>query len=378
MMLFKYISVALTVLTLLSGCKCGSGSSQSNIPTLAATDTISVPTGLSPEDSIAFIENERFKEGPISVEDLLCLSEIHTLQPYEDAEMTRRDSAALQQMNRFMRMQYVALGEPDNELQWAEAVNRSLDGYCKEFSVDRETALKEMENSVGHYGAGTQHQMNQWCYCMSSLAYYRTIEAYRQLLNDVSDGHLRDLLHEEYRRWVILNQERHTVYVEVQRAGDHYSALPMELEGQYEARVSHRTADLAIERSIIMDGGTYRQQHPVVRSAEWDAYLKNPLWWPVDYDEDSGENESAELILKFKWDVEAWLDARHAVTKALPAAKGVAYDRVTADYHWVIVNEAEEVPEGYEKYDEHPQTTVQEKERRQSFDFWADRNGENF
>lgn len=342
---YRFIGITLVGLTLAYSCKCGSGRSQSDLTDLAATDTISVPAGLSPEDSIAFIENERFKEGPISVEDLLGLSEIHTLQSYEDAEMTRRDSATLQQMNRFMRMQYVALGDPDNELNWAEAVNRSLDGYCKEFVVDRETALKDMENSVGHYGAGTQHQMNQWCYCMSSLAYYRTIETYRQLLEDVSDVHLQELLHEEYRRWVILNQERHTVYVEVQRAGDHYSALPMELEGQYEARVSHRTADLAIERSIILDGGTYRQQHPVVRSAEWDAYLKNPLWWPVDYDEGSGEDESAELILKFKRDVEAWLVARHAITKALPAAQGEAYDRATADYHWVIVNEAEEVPE---------------------------------
>lgn len=334
--------VILAVLTLANACKYGSGGQKS------AVDTISVPPGLSLEDSIAFIENERFKDGPVSVEDLLGLAEIHTIMPYEDAEMTRRDSAALQQMNRFMRMQHVALGDPDNELHWVEAVNRSLDGYCKEFGVDRDTAFKDMVRSVGHYEAGSQWQMNQWCYFMSSLAYYRTIDAYRQLLEDVDDGHLRDLLLEEYRCWVILNQERHEVYVEVQRCGEHYSALPMELEENYEACVSHRRADLAIERSILLEGGTYQQKHPVVRSAEWDAYLKNSLWWPVGYEEGSGENESAELILKFKRDVEKWLDARHAITKALPAAQGEAYDRVTADYHWVIVNDAEEVSEEYE------------------------------
>lgn len=253
-MSYRLLEIALAGLALACSCKRGSGGSLSDTPVLAAADTISVPAGLSPEDSMAFIGNDRFKDLPIGVEDLLGLEEIHAFQPGEVAEMTRRDSAALRQVNRFMRMRGAALGDPDNELHWAEAVDRSLDEYGKEFGADRETALKDMVNSVGHYEAGSQSEMNQWCHFLSSLAYYRTIDSYRQLLEDVNDGHLQELLLEEYRRWVILNRERHTVYVEVQCAGDHYSALPMELAGQYEARVSHRRADLATQRSIILTG----------------------------------------------------------------------------------------------------------------------------
>ena len=304
---------------------------------------VEVPSGLSPEDSIAYIENSRLVAGEISVEDLLGLSEIHTLFPYYDAELTHRDSSALRQMNRFMRMQYAALGNPEDELRWVEAVNQSLADYCAEFGVEKEQALQDMMASVGHYEMGSQREMNQWCYFSSSVAYYRTLNAYSALLEDVQDPAIHKLLVEEYRAWNRLNKERHNVYVNVQRAGEHYSALPMECESQFEAYVAKRMEDLTIERSILLSGDSYMRQHPVVRSAEWNAYLKDPLWWPVDYDEESGGNEEADMVVKFKKAVEAWLDVRHAVMRALPAEQAASYDNLTADYHWAIVNETDSI-----------------------------------
>lgn len=302
-------------------------------------DMIALPPDLPPVDSMVFIENERFKDGPVTVEDLLDLSEIHTLYPYEDAEQTNRDSSAFRLMNRLMRMQYVASGNPDNELNWAEAVNLSLAAYSKEFGIDEEQALADLIHSIDHYGIGTQWEMNQYCRCEASLAYFRTLYTYQRLLSDIPDVGFRELLQEEYRAWNRLNKDRHDVYVNVQRAGEHYSALPMEFEAQYEAYVTKRRDYLDIERSILLTGGSYQQQHPVVQSAEWNAYLKNPLWWPIDSDEESGENETVEKIVKFKKAVEEWLEIRHRINSVLSPSQAKSYDNLTADYHWTILNE---------------------------------------
>lgn len=282
------------------------------------TPSIDVPSGLSQEDSIAYIENERYKDVTVTAEDLLGLGEIHTLYPYENRVMTRRDSAALQQMNRLMRMQYVAAGNPDSELAWAEAVNRSLGAYCKEFDISKKEALEDLLESVSHY-------------------------AYCALICDIQDAKLRKLLMSEYRAWNRLNRERHNVYVNVQHDGEHYSSQPMDFEERFEAYANKRLQDLSIERAILLEDGAYSQQHPVVRSAEWDAYLKNPLWWPVDCNEESSEDENVKMIVRFKKNVQDWLDVRHSIKRALPPKQEEAYDRLTADYHWVIVNEADGV-----------------------------------
>ena len=84
---------------------------------------LTVPEGITGEDSIAYIENEVF-QSPISAADLLSLAEVHTVEerlyrfnyseqaedfPQEANEYlpNKADSAALRLANRVMRMNYL-------------------------------------------------------------------------------------------------------------------------------------------------------------------------------------------------------------------------------------------------------------------------------
>ncbi len=53
------------------------------------------------------------------------------------------------------------------------------------------------------------------------------------------------------------------------------------------------------------------------------------------------ENEAPilKIVRNYRRALDAWLESRRAVSRALPAARRKAYDHLTADYHWEIVND---------------------------------------
>lgn len=103
-------------------------------------------------------------------------------------------------VNRLMRMQKVVYGNAEDELHWAEAMNVALGDYYGEFSTNKEKALADMAESVDHLGAGSQWEMNLYCYVLASIEYFRTIDAYLDLRKDLKDEVMRGLL--EVRRAV--------------------------------------------------------------------------------------------------------------------------------------------------------------------------------
>ena len=139
----------------------GNGAPSPN-PTVNPRDTVVVPEGLTAEDSISYIENATVKS-PISAKDLLGLAEVHSMEQqlflYNNFELladdlehadryiaTHGDSVAMRLANRFMRMYHVVdlNGDAKDKLQWAIAVNTTIDNFQKEEpSVPSDSVLDE-------------------------------------------------------------------------------------------------------------------------------------------------------------------------------------------------------------------------------------------
>lgn len=302
---------------------------------------LEVPEGLTKEEQVTYIENHVLTT-PISAIELLALQPIHTLDPSErywdyisDAEWVK-----IRLMNRFMRMQYVALGDPMDELRWAEATQLILDEYATPLGITQEQALDSLLSASGYLCCGTQYEINQCTYVMSSVEYYKTLAAYNAFIEHMSKD-LQPLLYDEYTAWNKLNKARHNAYVNIVRAGDHYSALPMEFEGMYAAYAEKRRQMLDHEKSILSAGEEYSLQHPVVRTADWKQYLQTLR-------DKCADDEAMTVVQELDETVRAWISIRQQIAKHLSSSTGISYDNATADYHWAIVNAEEHVPEMYD------------------------------
>ena len=177
---------------------CGGGSKRSADIAIDPRDTLTVPEGLTGEDSIAYIE-DALMQSPISASDLLGLAEVHALEDYaykyNDFERAKespeyasefladhRDSAAMRLGNRFMRMANVVYrnGNAKDKLQWAIAVGVALDTFRVAVpSLSPDSTLNEILRVMEKFSSDTQGEMNMMCYVSATIEYYRTIEAYR-------------------------------------------------------------------------------------------------------------------------------------------------------------------------------------------------------
>ena len=326
-------------------------------------DTVQVPEGLLGEDSIAYIENMVI-QSPISADDLLGLAEVHSLEEWlfnynnfdraaEAPEYannflaTRRDSCAMRLANRFMRMHHLVNenGDAMDELQWAVAVNAILDNFRAEMpEVVPDSALDEIERVMDKFSSTTQAEMNMDSYVLSAVDYYKTLDAYRQWLEDVPIN-LKPLAQEEYRAWHALNKARFTLWRDVSYQQEQYSMKPMEIEGYYMNLSQNRRAELAVERSIVLGGKTYCQQGRTVNSKQWEDWIAKSSV-PQDIDllvelemEDLIPDKSTvdELVSQLRTTFSRWLVARQVFAAALPEDRGKSYDNLTADIHCRMV-----------------------------------------
>ena len=327
------------------GKKSSAGEGQTDV---SATET-AVPKGLSEEDSIAYIENHTITS-PVTAEQLLSLREVHTLDPEEHllSLLDKRGKDALRLANRFMRMQYVAMGDPDDEMQWVKAVGVILAEYAGRYHISEAEALEEMRGSYGYLEAGTQPEINRWVYIEASVDYYKTLLAYKSFLDGIRDNPLRSLLTDEYRAWVRMNHARHEAYTYKRVNTEYYSALPMELEGMFSGCAVYRMQLLDIESDILHTGKMYVLQHPVVKTADWNEYIRQLMSIAEGTEDEEEADSDRHLVKELDKTVKNWIAARQAVARYLPEEKGTSYDNLTADYHWAITNEkGEEIPEEY-------------------------------
>ena len=351
--IFCLAAAAITALCVLTSCTSNSQKPTANVfsdlplspevrARLAALDTVLVmPDDLDAEEQVTFIENQ-VMISPLTSAELLSLAPIHTLDPWQEwAEaLPERQWDAIRMANRFMRMQFVAMGEPEDELQWVAAVRTVLREYADKYHVTEADALDSLLESMDYLAAGTQADINQYCFISASTEYYRTLDTYLRLLEQQKDAALKGLLYDEYAAWNRLNKLRHEAYVEIMRAGEWYSALPMEFEDMYAAYAQERREVLEKEQAVLYRGGTCTRQHPVVRTADWNHYLEHKLH---NYD-----SKYAPLAHDVDSTARAWIAIRQNIARQLPQKQGEAYDNLTADYHWVITNSDEHVPMEYD------------------------------
>lgn len=301
---------------------------------------LEIPDGLTEYEQVTYIENHVLTT-PISANELLALQPIHTLdieERYKDY-ITEVERAKFRLMNRFMRMQYVALGDPMDELRWVVATQVILDDYATPLGITQEQAIDSLLSAADYLCGGTQYEINQCTYVMASVEYYKTLASYKSFIEQMPKE-LQPLLYEEYTAWNKLNKARHNAYVNIVRAGDHYSALPMEFEGMYAAYAEKRSQLLDIEKQILFANKSYSLLHPVVKTADWNRYLQALR-------DKCGSDEESSIVDELDKTVGEWIRVRQKIAKHLSPSVGTYYDNLTADYHWVITNEEEQIPEMY-------------------------------
>ena len=309
---------------------------------LAAMDTALVlPDGLTEEEKVIYIENHVLTT-PITAEELLALTPVHDLDPstewYEGGwpeEYMEKVCIA----NRFMRMQYVAYGDPMDELQWMEAAYAILTEYASSHAITESQALDSMLAGLVHMEAGSQFDMNQWSYVLASVEYYRTLAAYKSLI-DAMPEFKKDMFIQEYKAWNKMNKARHKAYVHIRRAGDHYSSLPMEYEAMYAAYATYRRNLLTKENDVVWANKKYNRKHPIVKAEDWEDYLDTKLYR-------TAEDEDSALVNEVDQTVRTWFRTRKRIAKNVFSGYQDSYDNLTNDYYWTIIHEAEPMPRGY-------------------------------
>lgn len=361
----KIVLLIMTILTMaVIGCDTGG--------LFDPRDTVQVPEELTGEDSIAYIENA-VMQSPISVEDLLNLAEVHTidewidgwLEAYEymDADekifyfgeeraegptLTHRDSCAMRLANRFMRMHHLVdlNGDAMDKLQWVVAVNTIIDTFCAEVpEVKRDSAIDEVLRLFNKFMPLTQSDMNLESYVASSIDYYRTLDAYRKWLDDVPNN-IMSLAKEEYQAWHDLNEARFSLWRDVYFTPTWYTMKPMEIEEYYQHLSENRRAELNIDREIILGNKPYQQKGKTVTKKQWEDWIKERSL-PEDYEYFSNmesyiscmpsDSTIAACTTRIRETFSRWLVARQALAAALPKEQSRSYDNHTADMHCRII-----------------------------------------
>lgn len=310
-------------------------------------DTVTVPEGYTSEDSIAYIEDATVRS-PITAQDLLGLARVHEVEEMmtrygKEEKATRDDSVTLALANRFLRMGQLvkANGNAHDKLQWTVAVNKVINDFTRERpEVPADSALGEARLVIDKFSSMTQFEMNFQSFVDEMIDYYRTLDAYRRLIDDATAA-LRPLVKAEYEAWNDLNEARFAFWNDVSFNQEWYSMKPMDIEGRYERQSSERRDALAIERDILLNGKPYSQRGSTMTAREWDKWLTRHSV-PDDI-ETLRETGQADLIpadstvtartAALKTAMSRWLDTRHAIAAALPQDRGQSYDRLTADMH---------------------------------------------
>ena len=269
----------------------------------------------------------------------------------EDADdyiATYRDSAALRLANRFLQMGYIvrAIGNANDKLQWAIAVNVALNSFRKTIpSLPKDSAINEITRVVGKYDSGTNYEYESRTYINSMVDYYRIIESYRLWFLAVP-AYLKPLAQKEYKAWHDFNEARFALYTEVSSMQKPHRWKPMKENYAYAYFSSERRDVLEVERGVILSGKPYRQKGKTVTAQEWEKWIVDHSV-PIDIEDlkEMGDNEYIpsdsivkERVRTFKSTFSQWMSARRAIANALPKEQRRYYNNLTADIQSLIID----------------------------------------
>ena len=351
-MRLRYILFLAAVVFISCGNRRGTSERKALAETPQKPDSVLVyDTLMAYEDSIMAIEDSAFAaKKRVTADELLSLRTVHLLDRNLLSRIEGHIDPGMRLANRFVRMANVAGYEPYNELQWAEAVRRMMEDYGRAHNAGEEKAWDDFLEGIDYLACGSQPEINRYCYLTADMEYCKALMANNALIDAVYDKRLKALLKYEYRTWNELNRARQSVYATRRVETDHYSALPMEIAGEWAAYAIRRREDLVDEMGIILRGKHYQQQHPEATASDWDEYIHHRLFLPEDYTKPTGRNQDTlnDAILEYDIAVKRWLKARHYVAVYPQGERQLSYENMTADYYWILANEALVQPEGYD------------------------------
>ena len=199
--MMKKVLFAMIVVFAVSGCGTKPNAGDLNTGDLNAgdsndKDTVQVVT---PDpirlDSMTF-NKEVLLDSPFSAETLLSLAKVHSFEDWlsnygntdggpDDLEAVdsdyeaHRDSCAFELANRLMRMNEVVTekGDAMDMLQWAVAVNVTIDTFCvKVPEVPHDSALNEIGRIMDKYTSWSQIEMNAMSDVYASMIFHKTLK----------------------------------------------------------------------------------------------------------------------------------------------------------------------------------------------------------
>lgn len=185
------------------------------------------------------------------------------------------DPAAFKVMERMMQCSFNYSGRHVYAHEWAsqDTVTKVFRDYLKRKgktlpaadSVRFRMVFDDIYNVLGHYGAGTQADMNTVAFVLMNEACYETIGAYKDLSTLTDDKQLKRALFNDYIEWIDLFasvNERHQ---------DRYSMYPMEIN-YFGSEMMKLRRDLLREEMELL-----RSRRP----CQWDS-VKHPIDWEAE------------------------------------------------------------------------------------------------
>lgn len=297
-------------------------------------------------------------------QELLAIPDSVGNFPFDGSKLQSIDPQAYWLLRRMMLMEDFA-ETYDDYWAWMLAVNENIEEYtaridCKTFSVD--SALSTIEKNVEiyfeKYSNYSQPEINSATYIDLTLAKYRTIYGYFQLIEDVSyhdDADNKDLVtlyYREYKEWFEINSITENLASCYTFNIARYSSSPMEYNELAANRLINRLSELDIERSVCQDDNSEPFHLDSDTIAEKDFteliyYYKEITeddiiegivseWAEKDYDSarelTDGEFDFmkiSETISKYETALANWREIRKHIMIMLPAKKQETYQETT-------------------------------------------------
>lgn len=298
----------------------------------------------------------------------------------DDVDFQMQDPHAYWLMNRMMQMVQL-IQTADDGWAWMLAMNESVEKYNSRLGR-KIGSVNAATNAIGElidiYTAGNQPQMNTASYVIAMLAHYKTIYEYYNIIESIYyygddndwDKQLRALCYREYKEWFDLNNAVNGIMTFYTEASSFHSALPMEMNGQFEFWSKKRLEELAIEGDILYnsyDWTSFKSDAKSISAKKFDSlicYLKDineknvveqkMQQWDEekDYEFISESIEGmydydkiAEMVNLYETAISNWRKVRKQITRLLPKEKRKSYREITKQMHTRLYYDLDELKE---------------------------------
>lgn len=322
----------------------------------------------TPDSETQYIENK--------TKELLAVPDSVNSFPFDGSKLQSIDPQAYWLVRRMMLMENFAETSADY-WAWMLAVNESIEEYndrmgYNAFSVDStlSTIEKNIEIYFEKYSNYSQPEINSASYIDLTLAKYRTIYGYYQMVEDIledevntdKDEYLSALYYQEYKEWFNLNSivQELTSHHAFNLA--HYSASPMEYNELVSKWFMARLSELDIENKICQydNIGPLQNNHDTISEADFSNLIRFYKeitqedimeeivsdWAEKDYeyareltDGQFDFNKITEIIGSYEKALVNWQDVRKQIMLMLAAEKQNSYQEITNQIQFRFYND---------------------------------------